>query len=356
MSFTIGRLARLTGLTVRALHHYDAIGLLSPSQRSAGGYRLYTRDDVTRLFRIQALQGVGLSLADIAGVLARDGAGLPDLIDQQLAAVELQIQHATALANRLRQLQEIVLRGDDAQTSDWLGAVELITQYGSYCSHEEVQRLLARDGGDAHDWHEFVSDLTHALDTQLAPDSKEARRLLERWRALLLRWAGGDPALAIKMKRAYSKEDSIRSRVELQGGISPDMMAYLGEVMVRLHRELWASHLPARELARLRIRGRWAEDLLPAIAALREAAQADSNAEARERALASWHALLWEFADEDSDLAGSVQATLLDADADPELSAMWFLPDDLRLWLTNASPERIDAPPHPMESSHVRLQ
>jgi DNA-binding transcriptional MerR regulator len=51
----IGELARATGLTVRTLHHYDAVGLLPPSERSEAGYRLYTRTDVERLYEIVAL-------------------------------------------------------------------------------------------------------------------------------------------------------------------------------------------------------------------------------------------------------------------------------------------------------------
>ncbi|MGE4539008.1 MAG: MerR family DNA-binding transcriptional regulator [Desulfovibrio sp.] len=49
MSLRIGELARKSGLTVRALRHYDAIGLLTPSGRSDAGYRLYDRKDVMRL-------------------------------------------------------------------------------------------------------------------------------------------------------------------------------------------------------------------------------------------------------------------------------------------------------------------
>ena len=59
MAFTVGQLAKLTGLIVRALHHYDAIGLLMPSHRSNAGYRQNTQDDVAKLFRIQALQRSG---------------------------------------------------------------------------------------------------------------------------------------------------------------------------------------------------------------------------------------------------------------------------------------------------------
>ncbi len=50
-AWKVGTLAKATGLTVRALHHYDHIGLLSPSRRTAAGHRLYTADDVARLYR-----------------------------------------------------------------------------------------------------------------------------------------------------------------------------------------------------------------------------------------------------------------------------------------------------------------
>lgn len=84
MSFTVGQLAKLTGLTVRALHHYHAIGLLEPSHRSESGYRLYTQADIVRLYRIQALQRLNLSLTEVAAVLEKEGAPLPEMIAQQL--------------------------------------------------------------------------------------------------------------------------------------------------------------------------------------------------------------------------------------------------------------------------------
>lgn len=54
MMLKVGELARRAGLAVRTLHHYDSIGLLKPSGRSAAGYRLYNRDDVARLHQVQA--------------------------------------------------------------------------------------------------------------------------------------------------------------------------------------------------------------------------------------------------------------------------------------------------------------
>ena len=68
-SWQVGELAAATGLTVRTLHHYDAIGLLSPSSRTDAGYRLYAPADVERLYRICLLRRLGLSLADIGTAL-----------------------------------------------------------------------------------------------------------------------------------------------------------------------------------------------------------------------------------------------------------------------------------------------
>lgn len=68
-TWRVGALAELTGLTVRALHHYDHLGLLTPSQRTTAGHRLYTAADVARLYRIGLLRRLGFPLAQIAQVL-----------------------------------------------------------------------------------------------------------------------------------------------------------------------------------------------------------------------------------------------------------------------------------------------
>jgi MerR family transcriptional regulator, thiopeptide resistance regulator len=69
MAFTVGELAKLTGITVRTLHHYDQIGLVQPSDRSDAGYRLYGQADVLRLQQVLLYRELGLPLDQIAGVL-----------------------------------------------------------------------------------------------------------------------------------------------------------------------------------------------------------------------------------------------------------------------------------------------
>ncbi|MGN7969169.1 MerR family transcriptional regulator [Microbacterium sp. 22296] len=66
----IGELAERTGLSIRTLRHYDEIGLLRPSARSDGGFRLYTVDDESRLLLIRRMKPLGYSLEQMGELLA----------------------------------------------------------------------------------------------------------------------------------------------------------------------------------------------------------------------------------------------------------------------------------------------
>jgi len=101
-TWRIGELAARAGITVRTLHHYHRLGLLSPSCRTSGGHRCYTSKDVVQLQRIIALRSCGLSLEEIGTVLSAgvDG-GLADLLRRQLEVVDERIRQAVALRIRL---------------------------------------------------------------------------------------------------------------------------------------------------------------------------------------------------------------------------------------------------------------
>ncbi len=109
----VGEVARRTGLTVRTLHHYDELGLLVPSGRSAVDYRLYSEADLRRLLDIQHLKGLGMSLDEIADALddpAFDAAGV---IERHIAAVEARLAAERELLTRLRGLREASETGWD---------------------------------------------------------------------------------------------------------------------------------------------------------------------------------------------------------------------------------------------------
>ncbi len=98
----IGELSTATGLTVRTLHHYNQIGLLTPARRSGGGHRLYSAEDVRRLMFIVILRRAGLPLAEIKTVLARDEVDLAALIERQTKELESALIDTVAFGRRLR--------------------------------------------------------------------------------------------------------------------------------------------------------------------------------------------------------------------------------------------------------------
>src|SRR6516162_5015157 len=67
----VGELAKRTGLTIRALHHYDEIGLLKPSLHTEAGHRLYTTADIARLQQVLSLSQLGFSLEEVRDCLDR---------------------------------------------------------------------------------------------------------------------------------------------------------------------------------------------------------------------------------------------------------------------------------------------
>ena len=79
----MGEVARLSHVSVRTLHHYDAIGLLAPTARSPAGYRLYSGTDLRRLHQILFYRELGFALEEIADILADPAAGTDDHLRRQ---------------------------------------------------------------------------------------------------------------------------------------------------------------------------------------------------------------------------------------------------------------------------------
>jgi len=99
----VGELAAAAGLSVRALRHYDEIGLLVPSERSSAGHRRYAERDLRRLYEILALRQFGLSLVDVGRVFDHEH-DLRLVVGNQLTQVERSINASQALRRRLHVL------------------------------------------------------------------------------------------------------------------------------------------------------------------------------------------------------------------------------------------------------------
>ncbi|MGI9595082.1 MAG: MerR family transcriptional regulator [Acidimicrobiales bacterium] len=130
----IGEIARLTGMTVRTLHYYEEIGLMTPESRTESGHRLYGPDAVERLYKISLLRQLGLPLTAIGASLDAekaddDGlarADLRSLMTEHLAAVDAQLTAENRLRSRLLKLVGTLDSTEDT-TGDLLSVLEDMT-------------------------------------------------------------------------------------------------------------------------------------------------------------------------------------------------------------------------------------
>ncbi len=120
----IGELARATGLTVRTLHHYEEIGLLVASGRSSAGHRVYSDEDVRRLYRICLLRSIGLPLAEIGRALDDPAWDLRGSIAAHLTKLERRLEGEQRLRGRLVHLLSSVEAAGSPITNDLLTVLE----------------------------------------------------------------------------------------------------------------------------------------------------------------------------------------------------------------------------------------
>ena len=123
MTYTVGDLARRTGLTTRTLHHYESLGLLHPAQRTPAGYRLYDDTSLVQLHAVLAYRYLGLPLKDIGAMLADNPPPLRELLERQAALVEMRIARHERLLNTLRSCKQALDGGTPALDAELLGLI-----------------------------------------------------------------------------------------------------------------------------------------------------------------------------------------------------------------------------------------
>ena len=118
----IGEVSRQSGISARMLRHYDSIGLVSPTGRTSGGYRQYSEDDVRRLFHVEALRSLGLSLQHIADALDDRSFSPAVMVDRLVARTRERLEREEELLRRLGRVRA----SDPAQWSDVLRTIGLM--------------------------------------------------------------------------------------------------------------------------------------------------------------------------------------------------------------------------------------
>ncbi|MGC4941710.1 MerR family transcriptional regulator [Kribbella sp. DT2] len=220
-SLTIGGAASLVGISVRTLHHWDAIGLVVPSGRTTAGYRVYSDADIARIHRVLVYRELGIALADIAAVLDDPSADPQEHLRRQRAELTEQIDRLQGMLKavdrmldadgkgiRLTPEQQSEIFGDSWRT-EWVDEAERrwsgTPQWTQYA--ERAATRTTADWQDlATEFESLNTDLTHAFRTGTQPGSPDANTLAERHRATISEQFDCTHSMQVCLARNFTPE------------------------------------------------------------------------------------------------------------------------------------------------------
>jgi len=210
-TYRIGEFARLAGVTPRALHHYDQLGLLKP-HRSGAGYRVYTEADLERLVQIVALKFVGIPLKRIRRLSANGPDNLAAALQAQRRILEEKRQLLDQAITAIREAERALRDNGQASPGLYRRIIEVIEMQDNSDWNAKYQQLVDMKvarlkalspenlAGLRQEWSVLVEDVRAILTDD--PASSRAQALAERWVDLLGRMMGGP--VDRKMARAGS--------------------------------------------------------------------------------------------------------------------------------------------------------
>ncbi|MFI1420775.1 MerR family transcriptional regulator [Streptomyces sp. NPDC020731] len=203
----IGEVARRSGVSARMLRHYESLGLVRPSGRTDSGYREYSAKDIRRIFHIESLRSLGLSLREIGRALDDPGFTPSALVGDLIRQTRDRIAAETELLTRLRRI-------DAADPTDWedvLQVVALLQALGSQNADARQRAALSSADGVPVP----VEALVEAVLSETEPNVAGALQ----W--ALARSGDGGPALLAKGLRspvAAVRKRAVQSLAEMPGG------------------------------------------------------------------------------------------------------------------------------------------
>ena len=194
MTYTVKAVADMAGVTIRALHHYDALGLVKPSSVSPSGYRLYSAEALERLQQVLFFKELGFTLKDIKRII--DSPGF-DRKEALIAHRELLQERQTRLATLLRTVDETIktlTKGDHLSASSMFSGFdkakeeeyrrEARERWGPVVD-ESYERVSKYSPTEMQAMQEEIAGITDGLaavmEANAGPDSAEAQALVGRW-------------------------------------------------------------------------------------------------------------------------------------------------------------------------------
>ncbi|MFJ8475646.1 MerR family transcriptional regulator [Kitasatospora sp. NPDC094011] len=225
-TWKVGPLAEASGLTVRTLHHWDGIGLLAPSRRTASGHRAYTEQDVVRLYQILALRRLGLGLETVATCLDA-GVDPLRLVREHLAATDASLAALHDLRERLARLHTDLAAEREPGTADLLRLLQAVGATGP-AADQALRRHLDDDqlhaladhaaalGPAAHyllevEWPQLYRRAEELRCAGTDPADPRVRRVVERLDELSRLFSGGDATLSAAVRTAWREDPAALS-------------------------------------------------------------------------------------------------------------------------------------------------
>jgi DNA-binding transcriptional MerR regulator len=207
MAWTIGETAQLAKVSVRTLHHYDQLGILSPSARTKAGYRLYEPDDLSRLHRVMVFRELGFSLEEIGRIVTDPGFDQADALRAQRALLAEKVRRTQAMMKAIDAALAAAQGGremGDQERTEMFG--ELFDGFDPAEYEEEVQERWGES--DAYkqsaartrrytktDWEQIkaegdanTAEFIRLLDAGVAPHAPEALAAAAEKHAQLEKW------------------------------------------------------------------------------------------------------------------------------------------------------------------------
>jgi MerR family transcriptional regulator, thiopeptide resistance regulator len=202
-SYSVGRVADLSGVTIRTLHHYDEIGLLSPGARSDAGYRVYEDSDLERLQRILFYRELGFTLKEISTIIDDPDTDSMGHLRRQRGLLVARIERLGAMVDAIdyemeAKTMDIKLTPEerfevfgDFRPEDHTEEAE--RRWGESEAYKESNRRVSKYTKE--DWlklkaegEEAEARLAAAFEANLAPDSEEPMAGAEAHRQHISRW------------------------------------------------------------------------------------------------------------------------------------------------------------------------
>jgi MerR family transcriptional regulator, thiopeptide resistance regulator len=199
--WAVGDLAEACGVTVRTLHHYDRLGLVTPSARTAAGHRRYGDEDVRRLYTVLALRRLGLSLDAIAVWLSPTAdTDLLNLVRRHAAVVDHELRRHQWLRDRLSKLIDAMERTGSLSTERIVEVIEAMDMYEDHLTAPQQARL-DRDRSelgftDVDEWRVLAESALSALraahESGVDPRDQRVQDIVQRIHVLRRQFVGRD--------------------------------------------------------------------------------------------------------------------------------------------------------------------